>query len=206
MSLRIRYTRGFLLDLRRRLGFIRDAHELLEMKRDQLIRELKTAIGKLREVRGKLEEQIEEILYEFALIQAVYGSQEIQSASWLLDQKLEVEIIPRNVMGVNVPKIKSVKLPDIRGKYPLHIAGVAEKVSNLVRDLLHLAELESFIELIAEDLNRTNVRVNALEKVVIPSYEQLIKKIDEIINQNMLEEFMRVKLVKKSLARRRGGA
>ncbi|RLG03975.1 MAG: hypothetical protein DRN61_03880 [Thaumarchaeota archaeon] len=206
MSLSIRYTRGFLLDLRRRLEFIRDAHELLEMKRDQLMRELKTAIGKLREAREKLEEQIEEVLRELALLQAVYGFQEIQSASWLLDQKLEVEIIPRNVMGVNVPKIKSVKIPDVRGKYPLHVAGVAEKASSLIRGLLHLAELESFIELISEDLRRTNVRVNALEKVVIPSYERMIKKIDEIIDQNMLEEFMRVKLVKKSLARRRGEA
>lgn len=206
MSLSIRYTRGFLLDLRRRLEFIRDAHELLEMKRDQLIRELKKAIGRLQEAREKLEERVEEVLREFTLIQAVYGSQEIQSASWLLDRKLEVEIIPKNVMGVNVPKIKSVKIPDIRGKYPLHVAGVAERASSLIRDLLHLAELESFVEFIAEDLRRTNVRVNALEKVVIPSYELMIKKIDEMIGQNMLEEFMRVKLVKRSLARRRSEA
>lgn len=206
MSLSIRYTRGFLLDLRRRLAFIKDAHELLEMKRDQLIRELKTAVGKLQEIRERIEERIEEILREFTLIQAVYGSQEIESASWLLDQRLEVELIPRNVMGVNVPIIKSMKIPDVRGKYPLHIAGVAEKASNLLRELMHLAELESFIELIAEDLRRTNVRVNALEKVVVPSYEAMIKKIDDILNQNLLEEFMRVKLVKRSLVRRRGEA
>ncbi len=204
MSLSIRYTRGFLLDLRRRLSFIRDAHELLEMKRDQLIKELKSAIEKLQESRKLIEQKVEKILRELALLQAVYGTQEIQSASWLLDQKLELEIIPRNVMGVNVAEVKSLKLPDVRGKYPPHIAGLAEKTSDLVKELLGLAELESFIELVAEDLKKTNVRVNALEKVVIPSYEAMVKRISEIIDQNMLEEFMRVKLVKKALSKRRG--
>jgi len=203
MSLSVKYTRGFLLDLRRRLSFIRDAHNLLEMKRDQLIKELDVAVEKLRQMRKEVEEKAEEVFRELALIQAAYGSWELESASWLLGQKLELEIIPRNVMGVNVPKLRSIKLPDLRGRYPPHIAGLSEKVLRLAKDLLQLAELESFIELVAEDLRRTNVRVNALEKVVIPSYELLVKKISELIDQNMLEEFMRVKLVKRILSGRR---
>jgi len=204
MSLGVRYTRGFLLDLKRRLSFVRDAHELLEMKRDQLIREIRNAIAKLEEIRGEVEEEVEELYRDLALIHATYGSQELLSASWIPGEKMELEILPRIVMGVEVPELKIVKAPSIGKDCPPHIIGLARKASNLIIKLLKLAELEAMIERIAEDLRMTNVRVNALEKVVIPTYEELIKRIGETIDQSQLEEFMRVKLVKKALARRRG--
>ena len=206
MSLRVRYTRGFLLDLKRRLSFVRDAHELLEMKRDQLIREIRGAITRLKEVRGEVEMEVEELYGELALTHAVYGSQELVSASWIPGERMEVEILPRSVMGVEVPKVKILKAPSIEKGYPPHIAGLARKASNLIVKLLEIAEIEALIERVAEDLRLTNVRVNALEKVVIPAYEELIKRIGETIEQSQLEEFMRVKLVKKALARRRGEA
>ncbi|MEM0329080.1 MAG: V-type ATP synthase subunit D, partial [Nitrososphaerota archaeon] len=81
MSLSIRYTRGFLLDLRRRLSFVRSAHDLLEMKRDQEIKEISPAIERLRELRAALENKIEDVLRDLAMLQAAYGSQELISAS-----------------------------------------------------------------------------------------------------------------------------
>ncbi|MEM1976553.1 MAG: V-type ATP synthase subunit D [Nitrososphaerota archaeon] len=203
MSLSIRYTRGFLLDLRRRLSFVRSAHDLLEMKRDQEIKEISSAIERLRELRAALEKKIEDVLRDLAMLQAAYGSQELISASKLMRDKIEIEVIPRNVMGVNVPVVRLVKLPEIRGKYPPHVEGLAEKARGVFEDLLRVAELEAFIELIAEDLRRTNIRVNALEKVIIPGYENMIKRISDVVEQSALEDFIRVKLVKRALERRR---
>ena len=203
MSLSIRYTRGFLLDLRRRLSFVRSAHDLLEMKRDQEIKEISSAIERLRELKAALEKKIEDVLRDLAMLQAAYGSQELISASKLMRDKIEIEVIPRNVMGVNVPVVRLVKLPEIRGKYPPHVEGLAEKARGVFEDLLRVAELEAFIELIAEDLRRTNIRVNALEKVIIPGYENMIKRISDVVEQSALEDFIRVKLVKRALERRR---
>ncbi|MCF3652780.1 MAG: V-type ATP synthase subunit D [Aigarchaeota archaeon] len=204
MSLSIRYTRGFLLDLKRRLSFVQRAHDLLEMKRDQEIRELRSAIDRLRDLRAVLEKKAEEVLRDLAMLQAVYGSQEIISASMLMDERIEIEVLPRNVMGVNVPIIKIVKMPEVKGRYPLHVEGLAEKVRGLLEDLLRVAEVEAFVELVAEDLRKTSIRVNALEKVIIPSYEATIRKIGEVVEQSALEDFIRVKLVKRALERRRG--
>lgn len=203
MSTSIRYTRGFLLDLRRRLSFVKSAHDLLEMKRDQEVRELKSAIERLQELRSRLQEGVADLLRDLALLEAAYGSQEIISASRLMDERAEVEIIPRNVMGVNVPVIRSLKLPSVRGRYPPHVERLADRARSILEDLFRVAELEAFVELVAEDLRRTNVRVNALEKVVIPGYEAMIKRIGETIEQSMLEDFIRVKLVKRALERRR---
>jgi len=204
MSLSVRYTRGFLLDLKQRLSFIKDAHELLEMKRDQLVREIKKAISRFQELRRKVELEMEDLYRDLAIIHAIYGSKELISSSRTLSDHMEIEILPKSIMGVDVPEVKIKYLPDIKNKYPLHITRVAEKASAIISDLLKLAEIESIIEQIAEDLRNTNVRVNALEKVVIPTYENLIKRIGEIIDQSALEEFMRIKLVKKALTRRRG--
>jgi len=204
MSLSIRYTRGFLLDLKRRLSFVQRAHDLLEMKRDQEIRELRSAIDRLRDLRAVLEKRVEGVLRDLAMLQAVYGSQEIISASMLMDERIEIEMLPRNVMGVNVPMLKIVKMPEVKGRYPLHVEGLAEKVRKLLEDLLRVAELEAFVELVAEDLRKTSIRVNALEKVIIPSYEATIRKIGEVVEQSALEDFIRVKLVKRALERRRG--
>jgi len=206
MSLGIRYTRGFLLDLKRRLSFIKDAHELLEMKRDQLVREIKDVISRFQELRRKVELEMESLYRDLAVIHAIYGSKELISSSRTLSDRIEVEVLPRSIMGVDVPEVKIKHIPDIKDKYPPHIAKIAEKASAIISDLLRLAEVESLIEQIAEDLRNTNVRVNALEKVVIPTYENLIKQIGEIIDQSLLEEFMRIKLVKRALMRRRGQA
>ena len=206
MSLSIRYTRGFLLDLKRRLFFVKDAHELLEMKRDQLVREIKDAISRFRELRRKVELEMESLYRDLAVIHAIYGSKELISSSRTLSDRMEVEILPRSIMGVDVPEVRIKHIPDVKDKYPLHISKLAEKASAIISDLLKLAEVESLIERIAEDLRNTNIRVNALEKVVIPTYENLIKQIGEIIDQSLLEEFMRIKLVKRALMRRRGQA
>ena len=121
MSMGVRYTRGFLLDLKRRLTFVRDAHELLEMKRDQLVRELTEAIEKFKEMRKKLEKEVEELHRELAMVHATYGSQEILSSSGLLKESLELEVIPKSIMGVMVQELKSRRSQN-RRKHAPHIS------------------------------------------------------------------------------------
>jgi len=199
----IRYTKGFLLDLRRRLEFIKDAHELLEMKRDQLIIKLREGLEKLKELRRKVEGEAEEVYRELSLLHSTLGSADLETYSAYLRGSMDVKIVPRGVIGVVTPMVREVNIPDYTNLYPPQIIPLAEKVSALMKDLVKLAELEAYIENLAEDLRRTNIRVNALEKVVIPSYEETIKRIQDILDDEMLEEIIRLKLIKEILMRRR---
>ena len=199
----IRYTKGFLLDLRRRLEFIKDAHELLEMKRDQLIIKLREGLEKLKELRRKVEGEAEEVYRELSLLHSTLGSADLETYSAYLRESMDVKIVPRGVIGVVTPMVREVNIPDYTNLYPPQIIPLAEKVSALMKDLVKLAELEAYIENLAEDLRRTNIRVNALEKVVIPSYEETIKRIQDILDDEMLEEIIRLKLIKEILMRRR---
>ncbi|MCD6536873.1 MAG: V-type ATP synthase subunit D [Thaumarchaeota archaeon] len=206
MSTTIRHTKGFLLDFKRRLEFIKSAHNLLEMKRDQLMRELKGDLEKLKEMRKKVMEEIGEINNEFAFLHVAYGSQEIETIPAFLEEKAQVTIIPKSILGVTVPLIKEINIPSMKGKCPFYIASLAEKAATALLNLIKLSELEAEIEFILEDLRNTNIRVNALEKVVIPRYQLLIKYIQDVLDHEMLEEFMRTKMVKNVLSKRRGGA
>ena len=199
----VRYTKGFLLDLRRRLEFIKDAHELLEMKRDQLIIKLREGLEKLKELRRKVEGEAEEVYRELSLLHSTLGSADLETYSAYLRESMDVKIVPRGVIGVVTPMVREVNIPDYTNLYPPQIIPLAEKVSALMKDLVKLAELEAYIENLAEDLRRTNIRVNALEKVVIPSYEETIKRIQDILDDEMLEEIIRLKLIKEILMRRR---
>ncbi|MCD6125463.1 MAG: V-type ATP synthase subunit D [Thaumarchaeota archaeon] len=199
----IRYTKGFLLDLRRRLEFIKDAHELLEMKRDQLIIKLREGLEKLKELRRKVEGEAEEVYRELSLLHSTLGSADLETYSAYLRGNMDVKIVPRGVIGVVTPMVREVNIPDYTNLYPPQIIPLAEKISALMKDLVKLAELEAYIENLAEDLRRTNIRVNALEKVVIPSYEWTIKRIQDILDDEMLEEIIRLKLIKETLTRRR---
>jgi len=199
----IRYTKGFLLDLRRRLEFIKDAHELLEMKRDQLIIKLREGLEKLKELRRKVEGEAEEVYRELSLLHSTLGSADLETYSAYLRESMDVKIVPRGVIGVVTPMVREVNIPDYTNLYPPQVIPLAEKISALMKDLVKLAELEAYIENLAEDLRRTNIRVNALEKVVIPSYEETIKRIQDILDDEMLEEIIRLKLIKEILMRRR---
>ena len=199
----VRYTKGFLLDLRRRLEFIKDAHELLEMKRDQLIIKLREGLEKLKELRRKVEGEAEEVYRELSLLHSTLGSADLETYSAYLRESMDVKIVPRGVIGVVTPMVREVNIPDYTNLYPPQVIPLAEKISALMKDLVKLAELEAYIENLAEDLRRTNIRVNALEKVVIPSYEETIKRIQDILDDEMLEEIIRLKLIKELLTRGR---
>jgi len=199
----VRYTKGFLLDLRRRLEFIKDAHELLEMKRDQLIIKLREGLERLKELRRKVEGEAEEVYRELSLLHSTLGSADLETYSAYLRGSMDVKIVPRGVIGVVTPMVREVNIPDYTNLYPPQVIPLAEKISALMKDLVKLAELEAYIENLAEDLRRTNIRVNALEKVVIPSYEETIKRIQDILDDEMLEEIIRLKLIKEILMRRR---
>ena len=199
----VRYTKGFLLDLKRRLEFVKDAHDLLEMKRDQLMAELRKALERFKELRRVVEDEAEEVYRELSLLHSTLGSADLETYSAYLRGRMEVRIIPRSVIGVVTPMLREIDIPDYTNLYPPQIIPLAEKTSTLMKDLARLAELEAYIENLAEDLRKTNIRVNALEKVVIPSYEETIRRIQGVLDDEMLEEVIRLKQIKEILTRRR---
>jgi V/A-type H+-transporting ATPase subunit D len=106
-------------------------------------------------------------------------------------------------MGVRYPYIKVVKEPQIAGELDITLSEAAGKVLGILEDILKLAEFEARAERIADELGKTNRKVNALENTIIPRYKRIIKFIEDKLDQESLEELVRMKLIGGALARRR---
>jgi V/A-type H+-transporting ATPase subunit D len=191
------------MEMKRRIGFIERGTEFLKLKRDHLAKELTTSIDILKGRRSNL---LEELRIAYRAVTAAYismGPTEVQSQAKSIKNRLELEILPRSVMGVRYPYIKVEKEPQVTGELDITLSEAAEKVLSVLDDILQLAEYEARAERIADELGKTNRKVNALENTIIPSYKGVIKFIEDKLDEESLEELVRMKLIGGALARRR---
>jgi V/A-type H+-transporting ATPase subunit D len=191
------------MEMKRRIGFIERGTEFLKLKRDHLAKELTTSIDVLKGRRSKL---LEDLRIAYRAVTAAYislGPTEVRSQASSIKSRLELEVLPRSVMGVRYPFIKVDKEPQITGELDITLSEAAEKVLGILEDILQLAEFEARAERIADELGKTNRKVNALENTIIPSYRQVIKFIEDKLDEESLEELVRMKLIGGALARRR---
>ena len=191
------------MEMKRRIGFIERGTEFLKLKRDHLAKELTTSIDLLKGRRSRL---LEELRVAYRAVTAAYislGPTEVQSQAKSIKSRLELEVLPRSIMGVRYPYIKVEKEPQITGELDITLSEAAEKVMSVLDDILQLAENEARAERIADELGKTNRKVNALENTIIPSYRGIIKFIQDKLDEEALEELVRMKLIGGALARRR---
>jgi V/A-type H+-transporting ATPase subunit D len=191
------------MEMKRRIGFIEKGTEFLKLKRDHLAKELTSAIDVLKGRRSRL---LEELQVAYRGVTAAYislGPTEVRSQASALKSGLEIEVLPRSTMGVRYPFIKVDKDPEIAGELDITLSEAAEKVLGILNDIIQLAEFEARAERIADELGKTNRKVNALENTIIPSYKGIIKFIEDKLDEESLEELVRMKLIGGALARRR---
>ena len=199
----IRPTKGFLMEMKRRIGFIERGTEFLKLKRDHLAKELTASIEVLKGRRRLL---LENLRMAYRAVTAAYislGPTEVRSQASSIKSRLELEVLPRSVMGVRYPFIKIEKEPQIAGELDITLSEAAEKVLAILEEIIQLAEFEARAERIADELGKTNRKVNALENTIIPGYKQVIKFIEDKLDEESLEELVRMKLIGGALARRR---
>jgi len=199
----VKPTRGFLLQLKKRVSFIEEGYRLLELKRDELANELRANLEELSAKKRRFEEKIEAAFKNLSLAYALLGSKEMVSQAEAVEKNFEIEVLPKSVMGILVPYLKIVNKPSINNKLGPIARFAAKQFSDLIEEFLKVAELEARIERIADDLEKTNRKVNALEKIVIPQYRFIIKQIEDRLDEDMLEEFIRTKFVRAVIAKRR---
>jgi len=205
IGLRIRPTRGFLLELKRRIQITEEGYRILSHKRDELISKLRELLELLRAVRKEVLENFQRSLREFVEVYSLIGSDKIISYATASRGLLRVRILPISVMGVIAPTVKAIETIEIADKYPPILRQFVYSLWEITQDLIKLGELEARVEGLALDLERTNRTVNALEKIIIPQLKSIAKYIQDLIEEEDLEEFTRIKLVRDIIIKRRGG-
>ncbi|MFZ5974604.1 MAG: V-type ATP synthase subunit D [Bacillota bacterium] len=186
-------------------------HKLLKDKRDEMVRRFITLIRRNKELREEVEEELTRALKNFVLARAVMSEQVVAQAVQYPAREVELETGKRNIMSVDVPviRIKEEAEASAMSLYPYSFATTSgeldEAIATLVRllhRLIELAEIEKTCNMLADEIEKTRRRVNALEYVMIPQFEETIRVITMKLEENERGSLTRLMKMKDILASR----
>ncbi len=188
-------TRMELLRQRKRLALAQRGHRLLENKRDELMRHFLGLIEQTRGLRERVEEKLAEGLRLFLSARAEMPPEMLNEAL-MTGATLEVQVRMENVMSVSVPHLSLQEPPEPEGAgltgkgvsyglatTPAHLDRALQTFTEVLPEMIKLAELERAIELLADEIERTRRRVNALEQILIPQLEGTIRRIQAALDE-----------------------
>jgi V/A-type H+-transporting ATPase subunit D len=191
----VRPTKGYLMETKRRILTVERGTEFLKLKRDQLAKELTESLDVLKCRRGLLLNNLKEAYSALTAAYLSLGPSEVKSQTRSIKNTLDLEVLPRSIMGVVYPDVSINETPEITAELDITLAHAAEKVYEIIEELIELAEFEERVERIAEELGTTNRKVNALENYVIPDMRRIIKLIEDKLDEESMEELVRMKLI-----------
>jgi V/A-type H+-transporting ATPase subunit D len=191
----VRPTKGYLMETKRRIQTIERGTEFLKLKRDQLAKDLTESLDVLKGRRGLLLNNLQEAYGALTAAYLSLGPTEVQSQTKSIKNTLDLDVLPRSVMGVIYPSIRIKETPEIAAELDITLAHAAEKVYEIIEEIIRLAEFEERVSRIAEELGSTSRKVNALENMVIPDMKHIIKFIEDKLDEESMEELVRMKLI-----------
>ncbi len=208
--LNVNPTRQELRRLRERLKTSVRGHKLLKDKTDEMIRQFCILIRKNKKLREEVEADLAGALKNFSSAKAVMDERALEEAFLLPAASVSLTCGERSVMSVAVPDIEVHE--ETRGNAPYAYATVSSEVDHSVSalaailpKLVRLASVEKTCNLLANEIEKTKRRVNALEYVLIPQYEETIRYIMMKLDENERGATTRLMKVKDMLAAAREG-
>jgi V-type ATPase, D subunit len=207
-KLNVNPTRMELSKLKVRLKTATSGHKLLKDKQDELMRQFIGLVKENRKLRLKVEGKLQDSFKDFLLARGVMSDEMLEDAITFSQQELGVDIETKNVMSVNVPKMTFNQTESDKVAYPYGYAQTSadlddaiEGLSKVMRNLLELAEVEKACQLMADEVEKTRRRVNALEYMTIPQLKETIRFIQMKLDENERGSITRLMKVKDMMAK-----
>ncbi len=204
-------TRMELTRIKRRLVTARRGHKLLKDKRDEMVRRFIALIKENQRLRIDVERELSLALGEFALARAVMEPEALEEAVLYPARSVTLTLDSRNIMSVDVPvltvdegSMHETVLPYGLVATSAQLDGAIANMAELLPRLVRLAEIEKTCNLLADEIEKTRRRVNALEYVMIPDLEHNIRRITMKLEENERGALTRLMKVKEMIAAREG--
>ena len=177
-------------------------HKLLKDKRDELMRQYLDLVRENMTLRKRVEAGIRSADRNFVIAKAGMSEAALNTALLAPKQEVELEVGKKNVMSVDIPAFSySTRTADENDIYSYGFAftssdldGAVKSLSDVLPDMIRLAECEKACQLMAAEIEKTRRRVNALEHVIIPETEENIKYITMKLDEN--ERSTQIRLMK----------
>lgn len=210
-KLNVNPTRMELSKLKKRLATSTRSHKLLKDKQDELMRQFIGLVKYNNKLRKQVEDNLQGSLKDFVMARAVMSSEFLEEAIVYPKEHISVEVGEKNVMSVSVPvmNFKRQLEGDEGSIYPYGFANTSSelddalaKLYSILPQLLELAEVEKSCQLMANEIESTRRRVNALEYMTIPQLKETIKYIRGRLDENERAATIRLMKVKTMIEQR----
>lgn len=202
--LNVNPTRMELSTLKKRLKTAQRGHKLLKDKQDELMKRFIDMVKKNKEIREAVEKELTLAFKNFLIARAVMSSEMLEEAIMYPTRKIALEVGTKNIMSVNTPVFHLVNSDTEEEKassYPYGFANTSSELDSAIQNLqgvtdqlVELAQVEKSCQLMANEIEKTRRRVNALEYVMIPQLVETVKYITMKLDEN--ERGNRVRLMK----------
>lgn len=189
--LRVNPTRMELSRLKKRLKVAVRGHKLLKDKRDEMVRRFMELIRENKRLREETEEILIRALNSFLKARLSMPPEEMEEALMFPAREINIMTSRKNIMSVDVPEItfEEVERTDAflpygfittSGELDLSIIALKDALPNMLK----LAGIEKTCDMLADEIEKTRRRVNALEYVLIPQLKETIKYIVMKLDEN----------------------
>ena len=199
-------TKGNLLATKKSLELSRTGFELLDRKRNILIREMMALIDRASAIQDKIDLTYAQAYKALQTANISLGICQEISRTVPFDDSLRVAY--RSVMGVEIPMVSLEEKGDTNIPYGLSNTNsmmdrAYERFNEVKRLTAELAEVENSVYRLADAIKKTQKRANALKNIMIPRFEATVKFISDALEEKDREEFSRLKVIKSQKARKK---
>ena len=193
--------------LKIRLKTAARGHKLLKDKQDELMRQFIEMVKQNKKLREKVEEKLQNSFKDFLLARGVMSDEMLENSVAYPKEEISLNVKMKNIMSVNVPEMSFIKKS--KGESNIYPYGFAQTsadlddaiagLNDIMLELLELAQIEKACQLMADEVEKTRRRVNALEYMTIPQLKETIRFIQMKLDENERASITRLMKVKSMM-------
>lgn len=203
MGVLIAPTKSNLIKAKSSLMLSKKGFDLLDKKRNVLIKEMMELVDKAKNIQTEIYSIIAEAYQALQVANITMGIRDVEDITYSIPNDESFEVLLKSVMGVDIPTVK-YKRQEIMPTYGFFNTNTSldqarQKFNEVRYRIYELAEIENSIFKLAKEIEKTNKRTNALQHIQIPKYKEQVKYIQEVLEEKEREDFFRLKKVKKKI-------
>ncbi|MGE5533118.1 MAG: V-type ATP synthase subunit D [Bacillota bacterium] len=197
-------TRINLIQTKKTLLLAESGRDILERKRDILLRELRTSIYEAERAREEVSDALSKAHGNLKEAELSKGFDTVSNVALGSSYEADFTLDYHSIMGVTVPLIEFHSEGDVKPDYgfantSIELDKAFKQFYGLLDLIAGLAQAEGTVFQIANDIHKTQRRVNALNYILIPNYRRTVKRIEQVLEEKDREEFVRTKRIKRMI-------
>lgn len=200
-------TKGNLMIAKNSLVLAKQGYELMDKKRNILIRELMDLIKEAKGIQSEIDQTFTDAYVSLQMANIELGISYVQEIADTIPIEDSIRIKTRSIMGTEIPLVeynKQAELPSYAFYNTTESLDEAKNSFDKVKELtIRLSMVENSAYRLAADIKRTQKRANALKNITIPTYTELVNHITNVLEEKEREEFSRLKVIKRNMANKK---